>query len=565
MINLELLKLQCTQIVDKVIIPENTEELTLVDVMDVLANPNVSKLLLNLIGWFNFEKESGHNVDILAAVKVLRYTFNLPLGYLFLNLIDLLQVFAKDDLSNWGNLLDWVMDNCATENFRLLLVDHEAAREQYEVPCKDFEELEPQLVHPTTIYKTNSGRCYSSQDSSKIEAFLETQQTASIRIKSDVISLENKYLRNLYKPLGRCVMVIDSHVDGIWGTALQNYFANYDIELIKLCFRAHEADKNIASVQKILEEYKRNNVNRNQPVLVVGGGVITDLAGFACALYHRGTPYIMLCTSIVSGIDAGPSPRTCCDGMGYKNIFGAFHPPVLTITDRSFFNTLNPGWLRHGIAEIVKMAVVKDFELFELLEEMTTSLVETKFGTECEDDCEYTEKCDLIISKAMDAYVQSEYHNLWECHQNRPHAYGHTWSPGFELPAGLLHGHAISIGMGFGAYLSFAEGWISEEDFHRILKLFSDLELSLNHPILDDAELLWSCQVRMIEKRGGNLCAPLPKGRIGDCGYKQAIPREELLRKLDEYRHIVRSEYPREGLGIEMHCTDVGLEDPRNL
>jgi len=565
MINLKLLKLQCTQIVDKVIIPENTEELTLVDVMDVLANPNVSKLLLNLIGWFNFEKESGHNVDILAAVKVLRYTFNLPLGYLFLNLIDLLQVFAKDDLSNWGNLLDWVMDNCATENFRLLLVDHEAAREQYEVPCKDFEELEPQLVHPTTIYKTNSGRCYSSQDSSKIEAFLETQQTASIRIKSDVISLENKYLRNLYKPLGRCVMVIDSHVDGIWGTALQNYFANYDIELIKLCFRAHEADKNIASVQKILEEYKRNNVNRNQPVLVVGGGVITDLAGFACALYHRGTPYIMLCTSIVSGIDAGPSPRTCCDGMGYKNIFGAFHPPVLTITDRSFFNTLNPGWLRHGIAEIVKMAVVKDLELFELLEEMTTSLVETKFGTECEDDCEYTEKCDLIISKAMDAYVQSEYHNLWECHQNRPHAYGHTWSPGFELPAGLLHGHAISIGMGFGAYLSFAEGWISEEDFHRILKLFSDLELCLNHPILDDAELLWSCQVRMIEKRGGNLCAPLPKGRIGDCGYKQAIPREELLRKLDEYRHIVRSEYPREGLGIEMHCTDVGLEDPRNL
>jgi len=165
----------------------------------------------------------------------------------------------------------------------------------------------------------------------------------------------------------------------------------------------------------------------------------------------------------------------------------------------------------------------------------------------------------------MDAYVQSEYNNLWECHQNRPHAYGHTWSPGFELPAGLLHGHAISIGMGFGAYLAFAEGWISEEQMHRIFSLFSNLELSLNHPILDNAELLWSCQVRMIEKRGGNLCAPLPKNNIGECGYLPAPSREELLRKLGEYREIIVNQYARQGLGVDMHCTDVGLEDPRDL
>ena len=94
-------------------------------------------------------------------------------------------------------------------------------------------------------------------------------------------------------------------------------------------------------MQKILEDFKRNCCTRNEPILV-GGGVITDLAGFAAGLYHRGTPYI----------DAGPSVRTCCDGDGYKNLFGTFHPPVFTITDRHFFGILRTGWLPHGLSEI---------------------------------------------------------------------------------------------------------------------------------------------------------------------------------------------------------------------
>merc|ERR1711936_1386569 len=86
------------------------------------------------------------------------------------------------------------------------------------------------------------------------------------------------------------------------------------------------------------------------------------------------------------------------------------------------------------------------------------------------EDKEFQTLCDLIISRALDSYVKSEYGNLWESHQCRPHAYGHVWSPGFELPAGLLHGHAIAIGMGFGAYLSHKLGWIPESEFRRHLE-----------------------------------------------------------------------------------------------
>lgn len=200
---------------------------------------------------------------------------------------------------------------------------------------------------------------------------------------------------------------------------------------------------------------KNNGVARHEPVLIVGGGVIADIAGFATSLYHRNTPYIMLCTSIVTGIDAGPSPRTCCDGFGFKNLYGAYHPPVLTLTDRYFWKTLREGWVRHGIAEIIKMACVKDYSLFCLVEKAGPKLIRTKMGTVgCEEDKEFQSLCDLIVGKAMESYVRSEYGNLWETHQCRPHAFGHTWSPGYELPAGMLHGHAISTDMGFGAFLA---------------------------------------------------------------------------------------------------------------
>lgn len=148
----------------------------------------------------------------------------------------------------------------------------------------------------------------------------------------------------------------------------------------------------------------------------MGGGVIADIGGFATALYHRNTPYVMLCTSIVTGIDAGPSPRTCSDGFGFKNLYGAYHPPVLTLTDRGFWKSMHAGWIRHGIAEIVKMACVADLSLFELCEKAGPRLISTKFGTEGDTDAEFEQLCDLIIGKAMEGYVRAEYGNLWETH-----------------------------------------------------------------------------------------------------------------------------------------------------
>ena len=355
-----------------------------------------------------------------------------------------------------------------------------------------MEKADPHAVYPTNIYRQCDGCTIAAGDLTTIESVMSTTLTTTIKIRKRVLDPSNETLATIYKPLGRCVAIVDDKVAGIYGGELVSYFGYHNIDFKPMVYKGNEVDKEIANVEKILVDLKKEGVSRNEPVLIVGGGVISDIGGFACGLYHRSTPYVMLCTSIVSGIDAGPSPRTCCDGFGYKNLYGAYHPPIATITDRYFFKSLHEGWLRHGIAEIIKMGVVKDLELFRLLEKAGPRLIRTKFGTDMQsDDAEFEATCDLIVGHALDSYVKSEYGNLWETHQCRPHAFGHTWSPGYELSAGMLHGHAVATGMGFGAYLSYVEGWITKGKYFLLLFL---LCVQLTVSILSKRKVFWRAQ-----------------------------------------------------------------------
>lgn len=522
-----------------------------------------------------FSSERQH-VPLLRQYKMLKYSMNLPLGQLLIALTAVVKLLCKSAtiIEEYEDLTRRVVhDDIGQLRLKRLVLDEDAQASTKEVYAQNavyLEDNDPHAIFPTSVYRQCSGHVTSTEDSTVIEGVMGTTITTTIEIVRDVLNPEKSHqLRDVYSPLSRCVTVIDERVDGIYGKDIENYFAFHSIPLTKLSYRCMEVDKDITTVEKILVDLKGLRVSRNEPVLIVGGGVMADIGGFACALYHRNTPYVMLCTSIVSGIDAGPSPRTCSDGLGYKNVFGAYHPPILTLTDRQLWKSLHPGWIRHGIAEIIKMAATKDTTLLDDVEEAGARLVDTKFGTEGLDeskpeDAAFAALCDRITAKAMDGYVRAEYGNLWETHQCRPHAFGHTWSPGFELQAGLLHGHAISIGMGYGSYLAYKEGWITNEEFHRVLKVFSVLGLSLRHDILNNVNSIWSAQCKMVEKRGGNLCAPVPKHELGKCGYINDVSREYLTDTLREYQEIV-AEYPNGGIGIDAHCHDVGLEDPSTV
>ncbi|MBC6471688.1 MAG: 3-dehydroquinate synthase, partial [Hormoscilla sp. GM102CHS1] len=262
---------------------------------------------------------------------------------------------------------------------------------------------------------------------------------------------------------------------------------------------------------------------------------------------------------VIAAIDAGPSPRTCTNGKQFKNSIGAYHPPVLTLVDRTVFRTLPTGHVRNGMAEIIKMAVTDDKVLFELLEKYGQRLIETHFAT-TEEDEELGEIADEVIYRELFSYMKHEGTNMFETYQDRPHAYGHTWSPRYEPAAGLMHGHAVSIGMAFGATLATMMGWISAAERDRIIALIRTLNLAVYHPILEDIDLMISGQKNMNRKRGdGGLWAPLPRGGIGNCDYAREVPQKLLEAAISEHQALCAT-FGDGGAGVEMYLRDLGLE-----
>lgn len=536
--------------------------------IELLQRSEIKEFLVSLSQVSMFDSEEFFealpmDVKAAAVLRNLRYCFartpiDLAMDIAELSKCSSFGILRETEAMDLVSYVTNLPKEVATAPLRRFIESDRILRLIYERSLHKLAHSFPHAIFPTSAYRESRGKIWRNLDSSHIETQMDLCYRAKIRVVSGLLQNSNE-LSNYYVGFGRVNCLLDKKLEPLYGKEIEQYFTKNNIKFNLLSYRVWEKDKHIGTVEKILDDLKSLGVSRNEPVLIVGGGVITDLGGFACALYHRSTPYIQLCTSIVSGIDAGPSPRTCCDGHGYKNIFGAYHPPIVTFTDRTFWKTLEPGLIRHGIAEIIKMAVMTDMTLFKLLERAGRKLVETKFGTLCPEDEEFCLTCDKIIGLALADYVKAEYENLWETHQLRPHAYGHTWSPGFELQAGLLHGHAIGVGMGLSTHMAYDEGFVTMSERDRILRLFDEMEISFYNPIIHKTDLLWACQEKMIAKRGGNLCAPVPK-KIGRSGYIQNMPRERLDRLVQEYLKVCEP-YPRHGVGVEPKVTDVGMEE----
>jgi 3-dehydroquinate synthetase len=421
-----------------------------------------------------------------------------------------------------------------------------------------------QFKHPekyrTSEWYTGDGEIAAGEDGRSFEISATYSIQARVELVDGVFACDNSTLAQVYKSRTRCVAIVDQTVDQLYGESIRGYFEHHEIPLELLACRAWEADKTPDTVLRLLKFLGKDgcDVSRNEPVLVVGGGVLSDVAGLACALHHRRTPYIMVGTTVVAAIDAGPSPRTCTNGSQFKNSLGAYHPPVLTLVDRNFFRTLAIGHIRNGMAEIIKMAVTDDPILFELMEKYGLSLIETHFAT-LDGREELATIADQVIYRALFSYMKHEGTNMFETYQDRPHAYGHTWSPRFEPAAGLMHGHAVTIGMAFGASLAVEMGWLKSAERDRIIGLCRSLGLSVYHPILEDIDLMLEAQKNMRRKRGdGGLWAPLPTG-IGSCDYAQEVPPDLLRSAIASHKQFC-SALPDGGKGQDMYLNDLGLE-----
>jgi demethyl-4-deoxygadusol synthase len=372
-----------------------------------------------------------------------------------------------------------------------------------------------------------------------------------------VFDPKNPEIADSYKQFGRCLMVIDANVYYLYEDQIHNYFQHHQIELTVFPISITEPNKSLQTLEQIIDAFADFGLVRKEPVLVVGGGLTTDVTGLACATYRRSTNYIRIPTTLIGLIDASVAIKVAVNHKKLKNRLGAYHASQKVLLDFSFLRTLPTAQIRNGMAELVKIAVVSHREIFEWLEKYGEDLLNTHFGY-LEGTSELQAAGNKITYQAIKRMLELEVPNLHELDLDRTIAYGHTWSPTLELApqVPMYHGHAVNVDMAFSATLAAERGYITTQERDRILSLMSRLGLSLDHQLLD-TDLAWKATKSIVETRDGKLRAAMPRP-IGTCYFMNDLAREELAEAIAKHKLLCQS-YPRGGEGIEAYIT---LEEP---
>ena len=365
-----------------------------------------------------------------------------------------------------------------------------------------------------------------------------------------VFALDNDELAESYRPYGRALMVIDETVYALYGDEIWSYFDHHGIALTAMPVQIRETAKSLATFEQIINEFNAFGLVRTEPVLVVGGGLTTDVAGFACASYRRNTPYIRIPTTLIGLIDASVSIKVAVNHGKHKNRLGAYHASQKVLLDFSFLKTLPEDQVRNGMAELIKISVVGNTEIFGLLEDHGVDLLSTRFG-HLDGSPALRAAGERLTHQAIATMLELEAPNLHEIDLDRVIAFGHTWSPTLELtpPEPFFHGHAINIDMALSTTLAEERGYISVGERDRVLAVMSELGLALDSEHLTP-ELLSAATTAILKTRDGMLRAAVP-APIGRCIFLNDVTVEELAETLVLHKKLCMG-YPRGGDGIDM-------------
>ena len=401
----------------------------------------------------------------------------------------------------------------------------------------------------TSTQTTPTARLTATETAFHVEAYEKIDYT--LEYVAGIFDDANPELAQAFGAQGRCLMVVDENVLRLHGAAAEAYFAAYDIALTIVPVRIAETAKSLRTLEKIVDAFAEFGLNRKERVLVVGGGLTTDVAGFACATYKRTTDYVRIPTTLIGLIDASVSIKVGANHGKHKNRLGAYHASKQVFLDFSLLRTLPIDQVRNGIAEIIKIAVVSNLEIFEALEKYADDLLHTAFG-HAEGSEHLREVADRITYDAIHTMLELEVPNLHELDLDRVIAYGHTWSPTLELTPDppLFHGHAISVDMAFSATLAEQLGHITLAERDRVHGLFSAVGLAIDSPYFTP-ELIESATPSIMQTRDGLLRAAVPKP-IGSCHFVNDLTVADLVRVLGEHKKVCAG-YPRAGEGVDQY------------
>ena len=295
--------------------------------------------------------------------------------------------------------------------------------------------------------------------------------------------------------------------------------ANTEVSLIAV--PDGEAGKSSAVLNYIWSELAQKNFTRSDLIVAVGGGTVTDLAGFAAASWLRGIDWVAVPTTLAGMVDASVGGKTGINSPLGKNLIGAFHSPISVLIDPSWLRTLSDRDFAAGLAEVVMCGFIDDEEILNLVKGKSIKEIRSNSGL-----------VNNLIERSITTKAKVVSNDFKESELREILNYGHTFGHAIERVSdySIRHGEAVAIGMVFVAELALAEGLIDEELVARHREILSSLNLPISLSNVAGGGNWQSLYAAMSldKKARGSSIRFVVLTKVGECSRFESVTEEQL-------------------------------------
>ena len=279
-----------------------------------------------------------------------------------------------------------------------------------------------------------------------------------------------------------------------------------------------EAGKSPETIAKVWAQLGELGLNRNDQIVGIGGGTVTDLAGFAAATWLRGIDWIAIPTTVAGMVDAAIGGKTGINSNHGKNLIGSFHSPVSVLVDLDWIKTLSERDVAAGMAEVVKCGFIADPEILALLNNKSLKDVCNDVDLQLE-----------LIHRAVSVKASVVGEDFKESFLREILNYGHTLGHAIEKHANyqLRHGEAVAIGMCFIAELAGAKIGLPKEVIDQHYAILKSLKLPVSYERSAWPDLISTMGLDKKAKSGSLRFVAIED--IGKCTRIEAPTSDELL------------------------------------
>ena len=319
-----------------------------------------------------------------------------------------------------------------------------------------------------------------------IQQTFQVTYNYTVHFTENLFSLRNSLLRDVIASGGagtrKVFFVVDHHVAEALPSLtadIKKYTAHYadtlQLAADSLIIPGGEQCKNDPSyVDQVIDVINSKGIDRHSYVLAIGGGALLDMVGYACGIAHRGIRHIRIPTTVLSQDDSGVGVKNSINAYGKKNFLGTFTPPFAVINDFHFLRTLTHREWRAGIAEAIKVALIKDAAFFKFIQDNTHKLAERDMPA-----------MQYLIHRCAEMHVQHiASGDPFEKGSSRPLDFGHWSAHKMEQLSNyrIRHGEAVAMGIALDSTYSYLKGMLTEAELKQILEVITSIGFDLFAP-----------------------------------------------------------------------------------